>query len=87
MSLREVNATLRAAGHEARDDEADDVLPAVVAALALLKAHHEPFPLLVVDPVDEVRDLNRGAATLLGAVLAGPGLRRSCGRVRPARPG
>jgi hypothetical protein len=43
----------------------------VLAALALLKAHHEPFPLIVVDHSYAVRDLNRGALALLGAILGG----------------
>jgi transcriptional regulator with XRE-family HTH domain len=70
VPLRQVNAMLRAAGHEAVYDESDEGLtPAVVDALTLLKAHHEPFPLIVVDRTYRVRDLNRGAALLLGAIL------------------
>ena len=38
-------------------------------ALALLKAHHEPFPLVVVDRTYRVLDLNRGAGNVLAAVL------------------
>ena len=51
VPLRQVNAMLRAAGHDAIYDESDDALPvSVVEALALLKAHHEPFPLVVDRP-------------------------------------
>lgn len=71
VPLRHVNALLRAAGHAAVYDEAD-VLPAVAAeALSVLKEHHEPFPLIVVDRAYRVRDVNRGALAVLGAVLGG----------------
>ena len=73
VPLRQVNALLRAAGHETVYDEADSTIPpSVVDALALLKAHHEPLPLIVVDRLYQVRDLNRGALALLGALLGGP---------------
>lgn len=72
LPLRHVNAMLRAAGHEPRYDESGGDLPVVVAdALALLKAHHEPFPLVVVDRTYQVLDLNRGALGLFGAILGG----------------
>jgi hypothetical protein len=61
---------LRAAGHEPVYDESDDALPDTVTdALALLKVHQEPFPLIVLDRTYRVRDLNRGAIGLLGAIL------------------
>jgi transcriptional regulator with XRE-family HTH domain len=70
IPLRQVNAMLRAAGHEPVYDEAADALPPeVVRALSLLKEHHEPFPLVVVDRTYRVLDLNRGAVAVLGAVL------------------
>ncbi len=73
VPLRQVNAMLRAAGHEAVYDETDDVLPpSVVDALTLLKAHHEPFPLVVIDRTYTVRDLNAGAARLFDALLGSP---------------
>lgn len=73
VPLRQVNAMLRAAGHEAVYDESTDELPAAVQdALSLLKAHHEPFPLIVVDRLYAVLDLNGAASALLDAVL-GPG--------------
>ena len=71
VPLRQVNALLRAAGHEAVYDESGGALPASVTnALALLKAHHEPYPLVVVDRTYRVLDLNRGALAVFGAVLA-----------------
>lgn len=77
VPLRQVNALLRAAGHEAIYDESADALPAVVAdALALLKAHHEPYPLVVVDRTYRVLDLNQGAVSVVGAVLGHEGMAR-----------
>lgn len=70
VPLRQVNALLRAAGHDPVYDESHDALPAAVTdALSLLKAHQEPFPLVVVDRTYRVLDLNRGALALFGAVL------------------
>lgn len=70
VPLRHVNALLRAAGHEPIYDESSDALPAAVTdALSLLKAHHEPFPLVVLDRTYRVVDLNDGAVALLGALL------------------
>ena len=72
VPLRQANVMLRAAGHEAVYDESDAVLSApVLDALSLLKSHHEPFPLIVVDRTYGVRDLNRGALVLLGELLGG----------------
>jgi len=76
VPLRQVNALLRAAGYEPIYDESEESLPpSVTDALALLKSHHEPFPLLVVDRTYRVLDLNRGALGVLGAILGsgGPG--------------
>lgn len=73
VPLRQANAMLRAAGHEPVYEESDSTLPAaVIEALALLKAHHEPFPLLIVDRTYRVLDLDRGALAVLGAVLDDP---------------
>lgn len=70
VPLRQVNAMLRAAGHDPVYDEGDDDLPPAVAdAIARLKAHHEPFPLVVVDPRYRILDANRGALAVIGAVL------------------
>jgi len=72
VPLRHVNAMLEAAGHEPAFEESADSLPAaVVQALALLKAHQEPYPLIVIDRAYRVRDLNRGAQALLAALLPG----------------
>jgi transcriptional regulator with XRE-family HTH domain len=73
VPLRQVNALLRAAGHEAVYDESADALPASVTdALALLKGHHEPYPLIVVDRTYRVLDLNQGAIHVFEAVLGSP---------------
>lgn len=73
VPLRHVNAMLTAAGHEPVYAADDDLLPAaVVEALTLLKAHHEPYPLIVVDRSYRVRDLNHGALAVLGALLGSP---------------
>jgi len=73
LSLRHVDAMLCAAGHQPLHGLATDALPAsVLEALRLLAEHHEPFPLIVVDRTYQVLDANRGAAAVLGAVLAGP---------------
>jgi transcriptional regulator with XRE-family HTH domain len=70
VPLHHVNAMLRAAGHEPCFDESDAAVPAGVAdAVALLKDHHEPYPLIVMDRSYRVHDLNEGAAALLGALL------------------
>lgn len=74
VPLRHVDAMLEAAGHEPVFEPSTDSLPAVVVqALALLKAHQEPYPLIVIDRTYRVRDLNRGARVMLGALLSGRG--------------
>ncbi len=73
VPLRQVNEMLRAAGHDAFYEETDGALPAAVAeSLMLMHAHHEPFPLIVVDRLYRVRSLNRGAASMLSALLGLP---------------
>lgn len=70
--LRQVNTMLVAAGHEPAFDEADDGLPApVTEALELLKRHHDPFPLVIIDPTYRVLDVNRGALAVLTAMAGG----------------
>lgn len=70
VPLRQVNAMLRAAGHAALYDEVDDTLPVpVLEALSLLKRHHEPFPVVIVDHTYRVRDLNHGALLVFDAIL------------------
>lgn len=74
VPLRQVNAMLRAAGHEPVYDESPDALPAVVAdAVALVKAHQEPYPLIVMDRTYRVLDLNQGALAVFGAILGAGG--------------
>ena len=73
VPLRQVNAMMLAAGHDPVYDEAADHLPAPVdEALQLCKSHHEPFPLVVVDQHYTVKDMNRGALAVIGAVLGLP---------------
>ena len=68
--LRQVNMMLVAAGHDPVYDEAPDALPEpVTEAIGLLKAHHEPYPLVVVDRTYDVVDVNAGAWALFGALL------------------
>lgn len=72
VPLRQANAMLRAAGHAPAYPEPapGDVLPASVrAAIELLKAHHEPFPVIVIDRTYRVLDVNAGAAALVGSLL------------------
>ena len=70
VPLRQVNAMLRAAGHDPVYDESGDAVPSVLLdALALMKDHHEPFPLVVVDRTYDVLDVNRGAWALFAAIL------------------
>lgn len=75
VPLRQVNTMLVAAGHDAVYDESTDELPSPVdEALELCKRHHEPFPLVVIDPTYRVLDLNRGAVAVIGALLGLPPL-------------
>lgn len=72
VSLRQANEMLRAAGHEAVYPEPglEQGLPTEVAhALGLMKAHHEPFPLLVMNRSYDLLDLNAGALALFGAAM------------------
>lgn len=72
MPLRQVNAMMRAAGHApAYDDDPETLPPSVTEAMELLKAHHEPYPLVVIDRLYGVRDLNEGGRALLGALAGG----------------
>jgi transcriptional regulator with XRE-family HTH domain len=72
VPLRHVNAMLQAAGHAAAYPEPDQgqPLPEQVAwALQLMKAHHEPFPLIVVDRAYNIIDMNAGALTVFAALI------------------
>jgi len=73
VPLRHVNAMLQAAGHEPVYPEPDPQrrLPDEVdRALQLMKTHHDPFPLVVLDRTYEVVDLNAGALAVFGALLS-----------------
>lgn len=75
VPLRHTNAMLRAADHPAWYPEPDGGLPAQVrATLELMKRHHEPFPLMVIDRTYRVLDVNAGALAVLAAALPGVGL-------------
>ena len=72
VPLRHVNAMLRAADHPPWYPEPgrEDQLPARVrSTLELMKRHHEPFPLIVVDHTYRVLDVNAAALAVLGAAL------------------
>lgn len=71
VPLRHVNEMLRAAGHEAAypEGEQPSALPdEVTKVLQLMKAHQEPYPLIVVDRLYDVVDVNMGAVALFGAI-------------------
>ena len=88
VPLGQVNTMLVAAGHEPAFDESDGALPApLTEALDLLKAHHEPYPLLVLDPTYAVLDLNEGAAAVVGALLDHPAPSTMLGADSTADPG
>lgn len=71
VPLRHVNTMLRAAGHEAAYDDDRATLPVTAQrAIDLMKTHQEPYPLIVMDRDYTVRDLNRGAHSLLSVLFA-----------------
>ncbi|MEM6954086.1 MAG: helix-turn-helix transcriptional regulator [Myxococcota bacterium] len=70
VPLRHANAMLRSVGCEAVYPESNGPLaPEVAQALQMMKDHHEPFPLVVVDRLYDVVDLNGGAQALFAALL------------------
>lgn len=74
VPLRHANAMLQAAGHAPAypEPEPGQALPDEIAgALQLMKDHHEPFPLVVVDRAYDVVDLNAGARALVAAAVPG----------------
>lgn len=75
VPLRQVNAMLRAAGHEAIYGETHDAIPASVQeAIGVMARHQEPYPLVVIDQTYRVVQANHGAAAILGFVMgAEPG--------------
>ncbi len=72
VPLRHVNAMLEAAGYAPAftDMAPGDPLPdSIKLPLELLKMHHEPFPLVVIDRCYTVVDLNDGAKRLFDAAF------------------
>jgi len=69
VPLRHVNAMLAAAGHPPTYPERDAGLSDEIAtAIRMMKNHHDPFPLVVVDRLYNIVDLNGGARRLLATV-------------------
>ncbi len=78
VPLRHIDEMLLAAGHEAvYDDGEDDLATSVRNALELMKAHHEPYPLVVVDQLYNIIDTNDAGDVLLDFLV---------GEEREARP-
>ena len=76
VPLRHVNAMLRAAGHPpwyAEPSGVEPLPPGVRSALDLMKQHHEPFPLVVLDRGYRLVDANQGAVAVLAASMQGIG--------------
>ena len=75
VPLRHVNAMLQAAGHDPVYPETPGrALPdEISAAVQLMKDHHEPFPLVVINRSYDLLDANVGAMALFGAVIEGFG--------------
>lgn len=71
VPLRHVNAMLEAGGHEHAYPEGDATsLPEEIQeALRLMKAHHDPFPLVVMDSAYNAIDLNVGGHALFSAII------------------
>ncbi len=71
VPLRHINAMLEAAGHEHAYPEGDAAsLPEEIRdALRLMKAHHDPFPLIVMDSAYNAIDLNAGGHALFSAIM------------------
>jgi hypothetical protein len=77
VPLHQVNTMLVAAGHDPVFDETTAAVPPpVTRALDLLKSHHEPYPLVVIDRTYSVLDLNRAALAVMGALVDLPPLDR-----------
>ncbi|MEM6291175.1 MAG: helix-turn-helix transcriptional regulator [Myxococcota bacterium] len=70
VPLRATNEMLRAAGHAPAFEESKPAIDGAAAdVIERLKRHHEPYPLVVIDRLYTVLDLNRGAIAMLGAML------------------
>ncbi|MGZ8178728.1 helix-turn-helix domain-containing protein [Williamsia sp. SKLECPSW1] len=72
VPLHATNEMLRAAGHPARFDEIDGASPleAIRTVVEVMKSHHDPLPLVVLDRTYRILDANAGAAAVLGTALA-----------------
>ena len=73
VPLRHINAMLQAAGHDpVYPESSGQALPdEISAAVQLMKDHHEPFPLVVINRSYDLLDANVGAMALFGAVIEG----------------
>ncbi len=72
VPLRHANGMLQAAGHDPVYPEpaaGEGLPPEIAEVLRLMKEHHEPFPLVVIDHKYDVVDLNGGAQALFGLVV------------------
>ncbi|MEN0065318.1 MAG: helix-turn-helix transcriptional regulator [Myxococcota bacterium] len=85
VPLRHINAMLTAAGHPPAYPDSQGLPDEVTSALQLMKDHHEPFPLLIVDRTYDILDLNRGAVALFdrffGDFTPPPGQRLNLARL------
>lgn len=75
IPLRDRNVMLRTAGYE--DEYAEPGLeqgmpPAVARALEIMMQQHEPYPLVVMDRGFDAVKMNRGAAAVIGRLVADP---------------
>ncbi len=70
VPLRHIDEMLNAAGHDVVYDHGSDELPASVTdALRLMKEHHEPYPLVVVDRLYNIVDTNTAGVLMLDFLL------------------
>ncbi len=72
VPLRQANAMLRASGHPPAYPEPGArgaMPPEVEQAIALLKTHQEPFPVMIIDRAYVLMDLNQSARRLLSLVM------------------
>ncbi|MEM7157073.1 MAG: helix-turn-helix transcriptional regulator [Myxococcota bacterium] len=74
IPLRHVNSMLQAAGHAPVYPEpakGQRMPEAIAGAMKLMKEHHDPFPLVVMNRTYDVVDINAGAVALFGAAVPG----------------
>lgn len=74
VPLRQVNAMLQSVGHAPAYPEpapAEGLPAEITDALRMMKEHHDPYPLIVLDRTYNVVDLNLGAQAMLGALASG----------------